>query len=45
MFCNTSVTECDVRLTEVEEQSVSVINQLVWNNKTLEEKKETRPSY
>ncbi|KAM8832571.1 dynein regulatory complex subunit 5 isoform 2-T3 [Spinachia spinachia] len=32
MSQNTSVTECDIRLTEIEEQSVSFINKVVWTN-------------
>ncbi|KAM7395193.1 hypothetical protein PAMA_006790 [Pampus argenteus] len=40
MSHNTSVTECDIRLTEVEEHSVSVINQVVWTNQSLEHKKQ-----
>ncbi|XP_049914776.1 dynein regulatory complex subunit 5 [Epinephelus moara] len=38
MSHNTSVTECDIRLTEVDEQSASFINQVVWKNKSLEQK-------
>lgn len=44
MSRNTSVTECDIRLTEVDEQSVSYINQAVWNNQSLEQKKHGRES-
>uniref|UniRef100_UPI0037E92EBE dynein regulatory complex subunit 5 n=1 Tax=Semicossyphus pulcher TaxID=241346 RepID=UPI0037E92EBE len=39
MSYNTSVTECDIRLTEVDEQSVSFINQVVWTNQSEEEKR------
>ncbi|XP_049445889.1 dynein regulatory complex subunit 5 [Epinephelus fuscoguttatus] len=38
MSHNTSITECDLRLTEVDEQSASFINQVVWKNKSLEQK-------
>ncbi|KAG8011439.1 T-complex-associated testis-expressed protein 1 [Nibea albiflora] len=44
MSRNTSVTECDIRLTEVDEQSVSYINQAVWNNQSLEQKRRGRES-
>ncbi|KAM7367740.1 hypothetical protein PAMP_014020 [Pampus punctatissimus] len=40
MSHNTSITECDIRLTEVEEHSVSFINQVVWTNQSLEHKKQ-----
>ncbi|XP_026197863.1 dynein regulatory complex subunit 5 [Anabas testudineus] len=42
MSHNTSVTECDIRLTEVDEQIVSFINKMVWNNKSLEGKKQAQ---
>ncbi|XP_042246986.1 dynein regulatory complex subunit 5 [Thunnus maccoyii] len=42
MSHNTSVTECDIRLTEVDEQSVSFINQVVWTNQSLEHKKKAK---
>ncbi|XP_040016317.2 dynein regulatory complex subunit 5 [Gasterosteus aculeatus] len=32
MSHNTSVTECDIRLTQIDEQSVSFINKAVWTN-------------
>ena len=35
MSHNTSVTECDIRLSEVDEQIVSSINQVVWTNQGL----------
>lgn len=42
MSHNTSVTECDIRLTEVDEQIVSFIYNVVWNNKCLEEKQQAQ---
>ncbi|XP_070782374.1 dynein regulatory complex subunit 5 [Enoplosus armatus] len=39
MAHNTSVTECDIRLTEVKEQSIAIINQVVWTNHSLEQKR------
>lgn len=36
LSCNTSLTECDVRLTEMEGESASAINQVVWSNRRLE---------
>ncbi|XP_044026001.1 dynein regulatory complex subunit 5 [Siniperca chuatsi] len=39
MSHNTSVTECDIRLTEVDEQSVLHINQVVWTNQSLDQKR------
>ena len=36
MSLNTSVTECDVRLTDVDEQSASCINKVVWANQCRE---------
>nr|XP_029131841.1 dynein regulatory complex subunit 5 [Labrus bergylta] len=42
MSYNTNITECDIRQTEVDEQSVSFINQVVWNNKSSEKKKKTQ---
>ncbi|XP_042359364.1 dynein regulatory complex subunit 5 [Plectropomus leopardus] len=39
MSHNTSVTECDIRLTEVDEQSISFINQVVRTNQRLEEER------
>ncbi|XP_062266690.1 dynein regulatory complex subunit 5 [Platichthys flesus] len=38
MSHNTSVTECDIRLSEVDEQIVSSINQVVWTNQGLGQK-------
>ncbi|XP_039982013.1 dynein regulatory complex subunit 5 isoform X2 [Xiphias gladius] len=40
MSHNSSVTECDIRLTEVDEQIVSYINQVVWTNRSLQQKKQ-----
>lgn len=42
MSHNTTVTECDIRLTEVDEHSVSFINQVVWTNQSLEQKKQAK---
>lgn len=42
MSHNTTITECDIRLTEVDEHSVSFINQVVWTNQSLEQKKEAK---
>ncbi|KAG7498098.1 dynein regulatory complex subunit 5 [Solea senegalensis] len=42
MSLNTSVTECDLRLTEVDEQIVAFINQVVWTNESLEEERRAR---
>ncbi|XP_059213160.1 dynein regulatory complex subunit 5 isoform X2 [Centropristis striata] len=39
MSKNTSVTECDIRQTEVDEQSVSFINQVVRTNWSVEQKR------
>ncbi|XP_029705054.1 dynein regulatory complex subunit 5 [Takifugu rubripes] len=36
LSCNTILTECDVRLTEIEDQSASSIKQVVWSNQHLE---------
>ncbi|XP_031717670.1 dynein regulatory complex subunit 5 isoform X1 [Anarrhichthys ocellatus] len=44
MSHNTSVTECDIRLTEVDEQSASSINQVVWTNQSSEQKRHARQS-
>ncbi|XP_035534303.1 dynein regulatory complex subunit 5 [Morone saxatilis] len=44
MSHNTGVTECDIRLTEVDEQSVSFINQVVWTNQSLEQKRRAQES-
>ena len=44
MSLNTSVTECDIRLTEVGERSVSFINQVVWTNQSLERKRRAQQS-
>lgn len=44
MSDNTSVTECDVRLTDADEQSISFINQVVWTNQSLEHKKQAQES-
>lgn len=44
MSHNTSVTECDIRLTEVDEKIVSFINQVVWTNQSLEQKKRAKES-
>lgn len=41
MSRNTSVTECSIHLTDIEERRVSVINQMVWNNQFR--KQETNP--
>lgn len=32
MSHNTTLTECDIRMTDIEEQQVSIIDQMVWNN-------------
>ncbi|XP_047430522.1 dynein regulatory complex subunit 5 [Mugil cephalus] len=42
MCHNSSVTECDIRLTDADEQSVSSINQVVWTNQSLEHKKKAQ---
>ncbi|XP_071323838.1 dynein regulatory complex subunit 5 [Trachinotus anak] len=42
MSHNTSITECDIRLTEVDEHIVSFINQVVWTNQSLEQKKQAK---
>ncbi|KAM9339229.1 dynein regulatory complex subunit 5 [Symphorus nematophorus] len=39
MSLNTCITECDIRLTEVDEQSVTFINQVVWTNQSLGQKR------
>ncbi|KAM3602983.1 uncharacterized protein V6R79_014374 [Siganus canaliculatus] len=39
MSQNTTLTECDMRLTGVDDDCVSFINQVVWTNRTLEQKK------
>ncbi|XP_034555186.1 dynein regulatory complex subunit 5 isoform X2 [Notolabrus celidotus] len=39
MSCNTIVTECDIRLTDIDEQSASFINQVVWTNESSEKKR------
>ncbi|KAI3364190.1 hypothetical protein L3Q82_011004 [Scortum barcoo] len=44
MSCNTSVTECDIRLTEADEHSVSFINQVVWANQSAEQKRRAQES-
>ncbi|XP_018517186.1 dynein regulatory complex subunit 5 isoform X1 [Lates calcarifer] len=44
MSHNTSVTECDIHLTEVDEKIVSFINQVVWTNQSLEQKKRAKES-
>ncbi|XP_074471382.1 dynein regulatory complex subunit 5 [Sebastes fasciatus] len=44
MSHNTSVTDCDIRLTEIDEQSVSVINQVVLTNQSSEQKRRPRES-
>ncbi|XP_068433181.1 dynein regulatory complex subunit 5 [Clinocottus analis] len=44
MSINTSVTECDIRLTEVDEQTVSFINQVVWTNHSSEQKRQAEKS-
>lgn len=44
MSHNTSVTECDIRLTEVDEQSVSFINQVVWTNQSTQQKQRAQES-
>ncbi|XP_051264607.1 dynein regulatory complex subunit 5 [Dicentrarchus labrax] len=44
MSHNTGITECDLRLTEVDEQSVSFINQVVWTNQSLEQKRRAQES-
>lgn len=41
MSHNTTVTECNIHLTDIEERRVSVINQMVWNNQFR--KQETNP--
>ena len=33
MSCNTSLQECDIRLTEIDEDSASFIKQVVWSNR------------
>lgn len=38
MSHNASVTEFDIRLTEVDEQSASLIMQVVWTNQSLEQR-------
>ncbi|KAL6095807.1 tcte1 [Pungitius sinensis] len=42
MSQNTSVTECDIRLTEIDEQSVSFINKVVWTNQRQAREGETK---
>ncbi|XP_058469135.1 dynein regulatory complex subunit 5-like isoform X2 [Solea solea] len=42
MSLNTSVTECDLRLTEIDEQIVAFINQVVWTNESLEQERRAR---
>ncbi|XP_056219527.1 dynein regulatory complex subunit 5 isoform X2 [Seriola aureovittata] len=42
MSHNTIVTECDIRLTEVDEHIVSFINQVAWTNQSLEQKKQAK---
>ncbi|XP_070705996.1 dynein regulatory complex subunit 5 [Pempheris klunzingeri] len=44
MSHNTSVTECDIRLTDVDEQRVSFINKVVWTNQSLEQKRRAQES-
>ena len=44
MSNNSSLTECDIRLTEVEEQSASFVNQVVWTNQSLEQRRHARES-
>ncbi|KAK5852792.1 hypothetical protein PBY51_006632 [Eleginops maclovinus] len=44
MSNNTSLTECDIRLTEVDEKSASFIDQVVWTNQCLEKKRHARES-
>ncbi|KAM8725189.1 dynein regulatory complex subunit 5 isoform 1-T1 [Acanthopagrus schlegelii] len=39
MSHNSSITECDIRLTEVDEKHVAFINQVVWNNQKAKEQK------
>ncbi|KAM9840230.1 dynein regulatory complex subunit 5 [Aulostomus maculatus] len=45
MSQNTCVTECDIRLTEVDEQSATVIDQVVWTNQSLERKKQQKDQF
>ncbi|XP_029984870.1 dynein regulatory complex subunit 5 [Sphaeramia orbicularis] len=42
MSTNTTVTECDIRLTEVDESDVSLINQVVWSNQSVELQKQAQ---
>ncbi|XP_073348551.1 dynein regulatory complex subunit 5 [Pagrus major] len=44
MSHNSSITECDIRLTEVDEQSLAFINQVVWTNQELEQKRPAQES-
>ncbi|XP_054618221.1 dynein regulatory complex subunit 5 [Dunckerocampus dactyliophorus] len=39
---NSCLTECDVRLTEIDEQSASIINRVVWINERSEGKQQTQ---
>ncbi|XP_038583234.1 dynein regulatory complex subunit 5 [Micropterus salmoides] len=42
MSHNTNLTECDIRLTEVDERTVSVINQVVWTNQRHAQERKTK---
>ncbi|KAK2856087.1 hypothetical protein Q5P01_004822 [Channa striata] len=42
MSDNTCLTECNIGLTHVDEETFSIINQVVWKNKRLEEKRKAK---